>query len=179
MQMVYKILITIILITIVLALFIGYKLSIPNSELNKMKTEEIETYFKTNKKELKHLVEICDKYSEIGFVDDTNVNELIMYYEENLSTETRSKIKEIQNINKTIKIFSMECERSSMVIDNKLMGVSFVLYSYGLSLGGESQSIGFETKEYLDSLKNHKKIDIANMKVYPLSEEGWSIIFLK
>ena len=175
MRMAYKILIVILPITF----YIWYKLSTPNSELPKMTKEEIKIYFKKYNKELKHLVSICDNNPEIRFVDTTDIDLLTEYYSEKLPESIIEKIKQMQSIIKELKIYSMHCGSGIANNDNQLAGVSFNLYSDGLSLGGEGQSISFETKAFRDLFKHKKRIKIDWEEVYPLDEEGWSIVFSK
>ncbi len=172
MRMVYKILI----ITIPIIFYIVYKISTPNSELNKMTNEEIKTYFIKHNRELKYLVGICDKYPQIKFVDTTDIDILLDYYNKKLSNDTREKIKQMQSMIKKLKIYSMSCGSGIGNDDNQLAGVDFTLYSSGLSLGGEAESISFETKAFRDLFKHKKRIKVDGIKVYPLNEEGWSIV---
>lgn len=169
----------ILIITIPIILYIWYKVSTPNSELSRMTNEEIKTYFIKNNKELKDIVNICDKYPKIGFVDTEDINVLKEYYNEKLSNDTLEKMKQIQNIIKRINIYSLQCASGIANKDNRLAGVSFVLYSSGFAFGGESQSINFETKAFRDLLKHKKRIKIVNEEIYPLDEEGWSIVYNK
>jgi hypothetical protein len=160
-------------------LYIWYKISAPNSELPKMTNEEIKTYFIKNNKEFKDIVNICDKYPKIGFVDTEDIDILKEYYNEKLPNDTLKKMKQIQNIIKKINIYSLQCASGITNKDNQLAGVSFVLYSFGFTFGGESQSINFETKAFRDLFNHKKRIKIDNEEIYPLNEEGWSIVYIK
>lgn len=175
MQVGYKILI----ITIPIIFYIWYKISTPNSELSRMTKEEIKTYFKNNNKELKYIVNICDKYPKIGFVDTEDIDTLKEYYNEKLPNDTLEKMKQIQDIIKKINIYSLQCASGITNKDNRLTGVSFILHSSGFTFGGESQSIDFETKAFRDLFKHKKRIKIDNEEIYPLNEEGWSIVYSK
>jgi len=146
-----------------------------NSELDKMSNKEIEKYFISHKKELKHLIDICENNSAIKRVEKSES----LFYIKNPSTQIIKVAEEAQSIVKQLKIDSMQCSRSDMDLDNKLMGISFVLYSAGLGVSGEGQFISYDTKRFLDSLPNHKKANIPWRTIFPLPEEGWSIVHTK
>jgi len=146
-----------------------------NSELDKMSNKEIEKYFIQHKKELKYLVDICEKNSAIKRVE----KDKSLFYVKNPSINDKKVAKEAEKLIGQLKIYNMQCSRSQMVLNNKLMGVSFALYSAGLGISGEGQSINYDTKRFLDSLPNHKKANIPWRTIIPLPEERWSIVHTK
>lgn len=168
MQMVYKLFVSIL----VIGFLQGCNSWTQNSELNKMSNNELEEYFLKYKSELKYLVGICEQYPALKRVEKSKS----LYYSKNPSIEVKKTIKRIQSIVAKLKIDNIQCSRSDMVLNNQLLGVFFVLYSSGLGISGEGQLISYDTKRFLDSLPNHKKANISWRTIFPLSEEGWSII---
>lgn len=146
-----------------------------NSEMDKMTNKEIEQYFLKHKKELKHLVNICKKNPAIQRVEKDKA----LFYVEKPSKKEQKAAKEAEGIIKQLKIDNMQCERNEMIINNKLMGASFIVYSAGLGVSGEGQYIRYDTKNFLDSLPNHKKANIPWRTISPLPKEGWTIVYTK
>ena len=143
-----------------------------HSELDKMSNKELEEYFLKHKSELSHIVNICEQYPTIRRIEKDNTS----YYDDNISDETKKKVKSIQEIVERLSIDNVQCGRSNMMLNNQLMGASFCLYSSGLGISGEGQSIDFETKKSRDTWKGKKKVAIPWETVYPLNKEGWSIV---
>ena len=168
MRMVYKI----ISFTLITNLLSG---CLQNSELDKMSNKEIEKYFAKHKTELKQLVEICEKNSAIQRVEKDES----LFYLNNPSVSDTKIVKKAEGIVKQLKIDNMQCSRSHMILDNQLLSVSFCLYSAGLGVSGEAQLIKYRTKKFRKRLAKKEKVNIPWRTIFPLPEEGWSIIHTK
>lgn len=168
MQMVYKIVVFILIADLLSG-------CLQNSELNKMSNKEIEKYFGKHKIKLKYLVEICEKNPAIKRVEKDES----LFYEENISVNNKKIVKKAENLIKQLKIDNMQCSRSHMILDNELLDISFWLYSAGLGVSGEGQLIRYRTKKFRNRLAKKEKVTIPWETVYPLPEEGWSIINTK
>jgi ribosomal protein L7Ae-like RNA K-turn-binding protein len=166
--MVYKI-IGFILITTLLS---G---CLQNSELDKMTNKEIEQYFVKNKKELKHIINICEKHPSIKRVEKDDSQ----YYLKNISMGTKKAVKDIQKIVIQLKIDNIQCGRNEQILNNELFGVSFWLYSAGLGVSGEGQYINYETKKARKRWEKKEKNNIPWETIFPLPSEGWSIVQTK
>ena len=167
MLMVYK-----VLLSCVLLLWLqGCDDLLRNSELKKMKKEELTEYYTKNKKALLHIVDICQSYPQIKRVE----KDVIIYYgDDNVSKDINLAAKDIRENIKKLKIDNVNCIRDGMH-DNVLDSISFGLYSSGIAVSGEAQFIKYETKE----LRKYKKVDIPWQTVFPLPDEGWLIVFTK
>lgn len=162
---------------IVLTSFFGCDSLMRNSELPKMTNEELKSFFITNQTDLQEIVDICEEYPTIKRIEKDRV----VYYEDLFSDSASKAVNRAQTIVDKLKIFCVECSRSHIVLDNQLMGASFCLYSAGLGVSGEGQSIVFDTKRFRDDLakENRKKANIPWRTIFPLPEEGWSIVHTK
>lgn len=143
---------------------------------DKMTKDEIGQYYQKNKIVLSHIVSTCEKYPQIRRVEK---DEIMYYKDSNVSKDANLAGKDIQENIKKIKVSDVVCFRDGFQSNGNLTSVDFILYSFGISLGGEAQSIEYETKQYRDEMKKRKKVDISWQTVYPLPDEGWSIVFTK
>jgi len=145
-----------------------------NTELDKMTNQEIRDYFYKNKKDLDKIIDFCTNYPSLKRVD----REEIKFYKKNVSKETKDIAHNIQTIIKSIKIDSIECSRLKEILNNNLLGVSFLLYSSGIGVSGEGQFLEYNTKQSRKYQKEHKPIDIPWQTEVPI-EDGWVIVNTK
>ena len=148
-----------------------------NSQMDKMSDQEIRSYFKKHKKDLERIVEICKQNPEIDFMDDSV--EGASFYNDNVydfskqTPKVQRAVKEAIQIIKRDKLFSVHCGHFYHLPDHPFTGVSFVLYSSGLTVAGEGQSIEYDSRWYREVyLRNHKiEQNLSKNKI--LTTDGW------
>jgi len=164
------------ILVIVVSLAIWFILR-PNTELDKMTNSEIKEYFYKHKSTLNGVVDVCREYPSIQRID----RDSFKFYKKSLSTHSQDRnkvVKEIQKTLKDIKAGVVQCGRLKEILNNELLGVSILLYSAGLGVSGESQSLNYDTKEDKKLQEKRKRVEIPWETKTPI-EDGWSIVYTK
>jgi chaperonin cofactor prefoldin len=173
MKLFFKIL-SIFLVMVSLAIWFILR---PNTELDKMTNSEIKEYFYKHKSILNDIVDVCRAYPSIERIDKDSFK----FYKEGLATHSQDRnkaVKETQKTLKDIKAGVVQCSRLKEILNNELLGVSILLYSAGLGVSGEAQSLDYDTEEDRKLQEKRKRVEILWETKTPI-EDGWSIVYMK
>ena len=157
---------------------VGCELTNKNSPMDKMNDKEIKQYFIDHKNDLEKIVKICKQNPKIRFMDKTI--EGSSFYENTYdiskqTLQTQQELKKAIGIINQIKLDNVHCVYLYEQPDIPIFArVSFTVYSAGLLVGGEGQSIEYETKIFREKYKKYLKE--PNYIEVSLPYEGWFIL---